>query len=274
MATRYIFYRKPAHTDMSDLWAITDFGGTDGWFTGMIDDDDFVKMEVHDFDKYQIQEISEAVARAVPFSQIIPYPELVESGEWKKSIYEGEVVHNYDDDGNYTNSTWTSTGKTLTWTTDDEGRFTPKYEGKYSLTDEDIENAIACMALFKKARLRERMEKEFMLLWQTKSPLDRETWAEQSRQADAYRSSSNEGDAPLIQALATARGRTFNYMLEKIEEKRDAWNTQVVEKLGPFQRRIDYIDGATTFREIYNYENPGAVPETGAAVQAEIPTDY
>jgi len=274
MATRYIFYRKPDHTETRDLWAITDFGGTDGWFTGSIDDENFVKMEVSVFDKYQIQEIPESVARAVPFSSIIPYPELVESGNWRKSIYEGEVEHHYDDEGEYVNSTWLATGKTLTWSTDAEGNFTPKYEGKYTLTDEDIENAVAVQRLFKKARLRERMEKEFMLMWQSKSPLERETWAEQARQAQLYRRTNNEGDAPIIQQLAEARGRTFNYMLEKIEEKIAAWNTKMVEKLGPFQRRIDYIDSATTFAEIYNYENEGMSEFNGAAVVAQPPSDY
>lgn len=274
MATRYIFYRKPSFTHLPDLWAVTEFGGTDGWFTGSIDDEWFVKMEVSVFDKYQIQEIPEGVAKAVPFSQIIPYPELVESGQWKKSIYEGEVVHNYDDAGEYTNSTWTATGKTLIWSTDDEGRFTPKYEGKYLLTDEDVANAVECMKLFKKARLKERMEKEWLLLWQTKSPLEKATWAEQSRQATLYRQSNNQGDAPLILQLAEQRGRTFIQQLEKIEEKIAAWNTKMLDTLGPFQRRIDYIDSATTFEEVYNYENPGASTFTGAAVVANPPSDY
>lgn len=274
MATRYIFYRKPSFTHLPDLWAVKEFGGTDGWFTGSIDDEWFVKMEVSVFDKYQIQEIPEGVARAVPFSQIIPYPELVESGAWKKSIYEGEVDHNYDDDGNYVDSYWRSTGKTLIWTTDDEGNFTPKYEGKYSLTDEDVANAVECMKLFKKARLKERMEKEWLLLWQTKSPLEKETWAEQARQATLYRTTENTGDAPLIHAIASARGRTFAEQLEKIEEKIAAWNTQIVDVLGPYQRRIDYIDNATTFEEVYNYENEGASENNGAAVVATPPSDY
>ena len=274
MATRYIFYRKPTRTEMSDLWAIKDFGGTDGWFTGMIDDENFIKMEVATFDKHQIQEIPEGVARAVPFSQIIPYPEIVESGEWKKSIYEGEVVHNYDDEGNYVDSTWTATGKNLVWTTDDEGNFTPKYVGKYTLTDEDIANAVECMKLFKIARLKERMEKEWLLLWQTKSQLEKTTWAEQAKQAQAYRTSENEGDAPLIGQLANARGRTFLQQLEKIEEKIENWNTKMVDTLGPFQRRIDYIKSATDFVTVYNYENPGASEFNGAAIVAVEPSDY
>ena len=274
MATRYVFYRKPSFTHLPDLWAIKEFGGTDGWFTGMVDDEWFVKMEVSVFDKYQIQEIPEGVARAVAFSQIIPYPELVESGNWKKSIYEGEVDHKYDEDGNYVNSVWRSTGKELVWTTDDDGNFTPKYVGKYTLTDEDVANAVECMKLFKKARLKERMEKEWLLLWQTKSPLEKETWAEQARQATLYRQTGNQSDAPLIEAVANARGRTFIHQLEKVEQKIAEWNALVVEKLGAYQRRIDYIDAAQTFREVYNFENEGASAFNGAAVIATPPSDY
>jgi hypothetical protein len=274
MATRYIFYRKPSFTHLPDLWAVTEFGGTDGWFTGKIDDEWFVKMEVSVFDKYQIQEIPKGVAHAVPFSQIIPYPELVESGNWRKSIYEGEVVHNYDDDGNYVDSYWKAADKTLIWSTDDNGNFTPKYEGKYTLDAEDIQNAIACMKLFKKARLKERMEKEWLLLWQSKSPLEKETWAEQARQATLYRQTENSGDAPLIYSIAEARGRTFAQQIDKVEEKIEEWNQKIVDVLGPFQRRIDYIDAATTFEEVYNFENEGASAFNGAAVIATPPSDY
>lgn len=277
MATRYIFYYKP---DMSDfrrhLHAVQELGGYNGWFAGKIDDSEFGRMEPEWFERYRIQEIPANVAHAIVFSQITPYPEKV-SGEvpWQKSVYEGECVHTYDEDGNYVSSYWTAADKTLDFSVEgDPKAVAPKLPGKYTLTDEDIANGIEASKMMKIAVLKERMEKEFLLLQNGKTPLERATWAEQARQATLYRQTQNEGDAPLIGQLANARGRTFLEQLEKVEEKIAEWNSKVATVLAPYQRRVDYISSATTFREIYNYENPGAVVETGAAVLAEPPADY
>lgn len=277
MATRYIFYYKP---DMSDfrrhLFGVKELGGYNGWFTGKIDDEEFVRMEPEWFERYKIQEVPKEVAHAMVFSQVTPYPQKVSGEEpWQKSVYEGECIHSYDEDGNYVSSYWVAADKTLDFSVDgDPKAVAPKLPGKYTLTDEDIANGVAAAKLMKIATLKDRMEKEFLLLWNAKTPLEKTTWAEQARQATLYRSTGNEGDAPLISQLANARGRTFIEQLEKVEEKIADWNEKVATVLAPYQRRVDYISSATTFREIYNYENPGATEWTGAAVLAEPPSDY
>jgi hypothetical protein len=275
MAKRHIFYYKPDGANVNrDLNMVTDYGGYFGWFTGWIDDEQFPELEPEAFVRYKIQEISEEVAKGIVFSQIIPYPETVESGVWRKSIYEGECDHIYDDDGNYQHSIWRATGKQLDFTDPDTGGIAPKYPGKYTLTDDDITNAVKAAALMKTAILKERMEKEYYLLWNQKTPLEKATWSEQSRQATLYRSTGDEADAPLIGQLAIARGRTFSEQLNKVEEKVAEWNAKIAEILGPYQRRIDYIKSATTFEEIYHYENFWATEFNGAAVIATPPSDY
>lgn len=274
MAKRHIFYYKPDNSDVNrHLNMVEDFAGYYGWFTGAIDDELFPQLEPEYFVTYKIQEIDEAVAKAMVFSQIIPYPEQIESGVWRKSVYEGECDHIYDDDGNYVHSYWRSTGKELNFL-DENGEIAFKLPGKYTLTDEDVTNAVKAAALMKTAILKERMEKEYYLLWNQKTPLEKATWAEQARQIDLYDRTGDEADAPLIRQLADARGRTFLQQLNKTKEKVAEWNAQIASVLGPYQRRVDYISSATTFREIYNYENTWATEFNGAAVIAEPPSDY
>lgn len=275
MATRYVFYYKPDLADFRrHLWAVEEIGGYSGWFTGKVDDEKFIHMEHDWFELYKIQEITEDVAYGVVFSQMTPYPERVSGAEpWKRSVYEGECKHNFDEEGNYVDSFWTSANMTLDFTDPENPKgYLPKI--KHTLSAEDIRRGVEAAKLFKTAFLKERMEKEFLLLDQQKTPLEKATWAEQSRQATLYRSSGNEADAPLIVQLAIARGRTFTQQLEKVEEKVAEWNSKIATVLGPYQRRVDYIKSATTYEEIYNYENAGASEFNGAAVVATPPSDY
>jgi predicted nucleic acid-binding protein len=76
------------------------------------------------------------------------------------------------------------------------------------------------------------------------TPQERDTWAQQAREADAYAASSSDADAPLLAAMAAARGIATQAMVDKVNLARGAFTLAGGAILGAQQALEDAIRAA------------------------------
>lgn len=101
---------------------------------------------------------------------------------------------------------------------------------KYTLTDDDNTNATKIMQEIMRHIIDDVYDKRMLQLSLNVSNLEKDSWEEQKREADAY-TLDNSASCPLLQNLATARGITLAEMVAKVNAAVAAYNTQLNQLL-------------------------------------------
>jgi len=108
------------------------------------------------------------------------------------------------------------------------------YKQKYYLTDENKANTTKLMQAIMRKWLDEVYDKRLQSLNLSASELEKDSWAEQRAEAEAY-NADNNASCPMLQSLATARGITLAEMVTKVLDAVSAYNDQVATLLAAKQ---------------------------------------
>lgn len=103
---------------------------------------------------------------------------------------------------------------------------------KYYMTDEDKANTTKLMQEVTRCMLDDIFDKRFVQLNVGASDLETSSWGQQRAEVDAFK---NGGEAPLLQALADARGISLEEMVAKVEAGIQAHANKVAELLAKKQ---------------------------------------
>lgn len=102
-------------------------------------------------------------------------------------------------------------------------------KAKYVMTDEDKANTTTLMKEIMRLTLDEIFDKRLIQLNVGVSELESKTWGQQKAEAEAVK--AGETNAPMIQALADARGITLEEMADKVISAIEGYNQKVAELL-------------------------------------------
>ncbi len=116
---------------------------------------------------------------------------------------------------------------------------TASYDGEAGLvvvasTSEAV--PIAEQQLAKAAAIRAEGARRLNEITAAYTPEERDTWAQQAREADAYGVSADAADAPMLAAMATARGITLAAMVGRVDAARTAFTAAAGAVLGAQQK--------------------------------------